>query len=79
MNLSERIKAILEREVAKLDNSSLANPDPLSPNEVKSLDILIKAYRSYSSPDAVSPQVGDAVPPKLQSTQDLLNEIGIKV
>jgi hydroxyethylthiazole kinase-like sugar kinase family protein len=79
MTLSDQIKAILERELAKLDRASLANPDPLSPNEVKSLDTLIKAYRSYSSPNAVPPVEGGAVPPKQQSTQDLLNEIGIKI
>lgn len=72
--MNEKIQEILERELAKLNRRSLDSADPLPSQDVKSLDVLIRAYRSFSAPEspAVSPAADD---PASQTTEALLNDI----
>lgn len=72
--MNERIQKLLERELAKLEILSASTSDPLGFSEIKSLDTLIKAHRTFSAPEspAVSPAADD---PASQTTEALLNDI----
>ena len=75
--MKERIKAILEREIAKLDAMSSTATKPLAPADIKSLDVLIRAFRALvdpaSNPPAGSPEK-EPEPSRL-SDEDLINEV----
>jgi len=58
MKVPEQIQSILERELNKLSLLSAITTDPLSDKVVKSLDTLIRCYKSF-----VSPQENHASPP----------------
>ena len=70
MNVPEKIQAILEREINKLDTLSSNSAAPLEAADVKSLDTLIKAYRSFVAPQE-NPASAPADPADL-STEALL-------
>jgi hypothetical protein len=69
-----RIEQILERELTKLDTASQSSPEPLSVAEIKSLDTLIRAYRSFSDPAKTSPDQ-PASDPASAATADLLQAL----
>lgn len=49
--MHDKIQAILERELEKISNLSKLGPEPLAPADIRSLDTLIKAYRTLVAPD----------------------------
>lgn len=53
--MKDKIQKILERELSKLDAISATDPLPLGSRDVRSLDTLIKAYRSFVDPGPPSP------------------------
>ena len=71
--MKEKIAALLERELEKLDRLSKSTPAGLELNSVRQLDLLIKCYASYSSP--IKPQESPPDSPEKQSTEDLLKSL----
>ncbi len=55
MNTKEQIEAILSREILKIEVLSLTCIEPLSVSAIKSLDVLIKSYRSLVDPKPAEP------------------------
>lgn len=70
MNVPDKIQAILERELDKLNILSALSPDALDPKDVKSLDTLIRCYKNFVSPQE-NPASAPADPADL-STEALL-------
>jgi hypothetical protein len=73
--MKEKIAALLERELEKLDRLSKSTPDGLELNDVRRIDLLIKAYSSYSA--AETPKESPPEAPENQSTDDLLKALQI--
>ena len=72
--MNDLIKAILSRELDKLDSLSKTSLEPLSPADVRSLDMLVKAYRAFVDPaPATSAAAPAAVDPAQISTEVLLD------
>jgi len=71
------IQHILERELDKLNIMSRLNIEPMAAADIKSLDTLIKAYRSFVAPEA-TPPTPDPKSPAIQSTEDLLSDLNAK-
>lgn len=70
--MRDKIQAILERELDKLNTLSQAGPSPLAANDIKSLDTLIKAYRAFVD----QPPPGKPTEhPSSAPTEDLLKEL----
>jgi len=53
--MKEKIRALLERELTKIELLSLTNKAPLQVADIKSLDTLIKAYKSFEEQPAEAP------------------------
>jgi hypothetical protein len=70
MKVPDKIQAILERELDKLNTLSALDPAPLNVQDIKSLDVLIKAHRSFVAPQP-NPASAPADPAAL-STEALL-------
>jgi hypothetical protein len=68
--MKTKIEQILVRELQKLDAKSTASVEPLSEREVKCLDVLIRAYRSYAADTTKPPEPADISAPTIE---DLLN------
>lgn len=68
--MRDKIQAILERELDKLDarSRSLA-PEPLPSADIKSLDTLIKAYRSFIDPKSLPDKPAPDDPASLSNEQ----------
>ncbi len=71
--MKEKIAALLERELEKLDRLSKSTPDGLELNDVRRIDLLIKAYSSYSAADTPKELPPEA--PENQTTDDLLKAL----
>jgi hypothetical protein len=67
-----KIQAILERELDKINQLSLEGNEPLTPADIRSLDTLIKAYRTLVAPESDKPA---AKTTETESTEDLLHEL----
>lgn len=72
--MKKQIQAILERELDKLNQLSALDTKPLDSYSIKSLDTLIKAYRSFVAPEADPPKP-DPKDPANQSIEDLLSDL----
>ncbi len=70
--MRDKIQAILERELAKLDTLSNAGPAPLASADIKSLDTLIRAYRSLVDPAKNPPADTQPDDPATLSTEELI-------
>lgn len=75
--MQDKIKQILERELQKLDILSLLSETPMAAADVKSLDTLIKAYRTFTAPEQ-TPPLPDPLAPAQQTTADLLSGLNDK-
>jgi hypothetical protein len=73
--MRDKITAILERELAKLDALSQAGPAPLATADIKSLDTLIRAYRSFVDPTKNPPDKPADQDPATMSTDELLAKL----
>lgn len=73
--MRDKITAILERELEKLDTLSKNGPTPLSSSDIKSLDTLIKAYRSFVDPSKGGADKPADQDPASLSTEDLLAQV----
>ncbi len=71
--MKEKIAALLERELEKLDRLSKNETEGLDLQNVRRLDLLIKCYASYSAPTPPKDTPPDS--PEKQSTADLLKAI----
>lgn len=75
--MKDLIQQILERELLKLDRKSSDEQNPLGPRDVKSLDVLIRAYRSFvdpaNKPAAEADDPVSAAPTTETLVSDLLN------
>jgi hypothetical protein len=72
--VKERIQELLARELQKIEMRSLTTPEPLPAADIKSLDVLIKAYRSFSDPTK-NPDKPAPDDPTQTSLEDLLSGI----
>lgn len=73
--MKEKIAALLERELDKLDKQSKIETEGLDINSVRRLDLLIKAYHNFIGPPP-APQETTPDAPETQSTEDLLKQLG---
>lgn len=73
--MKDKIAKILEREIAKFERLSKASEDPLASQDVKSLDTLIKAYRTFAEPQQPGAAQPAASGPASQTTDELLNDL----
>ncbi len=74
--MKERIQELLARELQKIELLSLTTPEPLAAADIKSLDVLIKAYRSFVDPAKSAPEKSLPDDPATSSTEDLINGLG---
>jgi hypothetical protein len=71
--VKDKIQAVLERELDKFNRRSLSDPDtPLDSRDVRSLDLLIRAYRSFVDP-ADKPASPPPASPETAPTSALLD------
>ncbi len=74
--MKDKIQSLLERELLKIEVLSLTNPKPLQVADIKSLDTLIKAYRSFVEPKPAesAPASTPASMPDDQLVKDILGD-----
>ena len=72
--MNDLIKSILNRELSKLERLSETSPEPLSAQDVRSLDLLVKAYRAFVDPtvhqSAAAPAAADPASASLETLLD---------
>lgn len=73
--MNDRIQKLLQRELEKFERLSLNTETPLQSNDVRSLDTLIKAYRTFSAPPQSSPVSPAGADPASASTESLLSDV----
>lgn len=74
--MKDRIQQILERELNKLDTLSATDTEPLPMAAVKSLDMLIRAYRTFVEPAKDQEQQAKTDPANTPTAQLLEGLLG---
>jgi hypothetical protein len=72
--MKDKIQALLERELDKLDKLSKVETDGLDINSVRRLDMLIKCYQSFIGKPELTKQ-DPTESPQTQTTEELLKAI----
>ena len=71
--MKDLITNIIQRELNKLDSLSATSLEPISPADVRSLDLLVKAYRAFVDPAPTVRAAHAATDPAKVSTEELLD------
>ena len=71
--MKDLIASLLNRELNKLERLSSSSSVPLSPADIRSLDLLTKAYRTFVDPAPTVPAASAAADPAKVSTEELLD------